>query len=151
MHRNYSEKQKAQGLKPEYNKFIRMLRDRYVNRDKVDQDRKKLLSLKMSKLGNDLYRYNDEFEALVSSIGYGDLTAAEMLGCYKHGLPDSIVEEIVKHNARTVEDATRVANNYFLRRGSESSVNIIAREINRQNNSYNSSNRRMGRPSNFKQ
>jgi len=84
MYRNYDEKQKAKGSKPEYNTFIKMLRDRYVNRDKVDEDREKLLSLRISKLGTDIYRYNDEFEALVSSIGYGNLSAAEFLGCYKH-------------------------------------------------------------------
>ncbi len=39
MHRNYNEKQKAKGIKPEYKEFIKMLRDRYVNRYKVDQDR----------------------------------------------------------------------------------------------------------------
>jgi len=148
MHRNYYEQQVSKEIKPEYKTFMQMLKERYVNRDKANQDREKLLSLKMTKLGNDLYKYNDEFEALVSSIGYGKLTAEELLGYYKHGLPGHIVDEIIRNDASTLQEATRIANNYFIKKGSENYVNIISREINRPNTSY-SNNRNWGRTSSF--
>jgi len=148
MHRNYNEQQVSKELKPQYKEFMKMLEERYVNRDKARQDREKLLSLKMTKLGNDLYRYNDEFEALVSSIGYGKLAAEDLLAYYKHGLPGHIVDEIIRNDATTVQEAIRIANNYIIRKGSENYVNSISREINRPNNSY-SNNRNWGRTSSF--
>ncbi len=46
MHRNYNEQQVSKELKPQYKEFMKMLEERYVNRDKARQDREKLLSLK---------------------------------------------------------------------------------------------------------
>ena len=91
----------------------------------------------MSHVGNDIYRYNDEFDALVSTIGYNELTEQELLGVYKHGLNSALFKEVSAKEAEKLSTAVKIAINYSLRE--ERNVNYVSKEINRPNTQYNKS------------
>ena len=91
----------------------------------------------MSHVGNDIYRYNDEFDSLVSIIGYNELTKKDLPGVYKHGLNSALFKEVSAKEAEKLSTAVKIAINYSLRE--ERNVNYVSKEINRPNTQYNKS------------
>ena len=152
-HRHFSEKMEGKGEKPKWSEFLEILKLRYTNTMRADQAREKLLSLKMS--GKDIQKYNDEFDSLLSIIGYIKMSEEEMLAAYKHGISRNIYSELISKEANTMDMARKIAVSYCLRDDNNANnyVNYIGREINKPTtSSYNNRNDRINnnRPNSYK-
>ena len=140
-HRHFDELKKNEDKIPKWSEFLDILSDRYTNSMRVDQAREKLLSLKMSNLGNDIHKYNDEFDALLSVIGYIDMSDKEMLAAYKHGLNRNIHSELISKEAKDLATARKLAVSYCIREDTSYASNYAGKEINKSttpnyNNNY---------------
>ena len=97
--------------------------------------------------------YNDEFDALLSMIGYTEMSDKEMTAAYKHGLSKAIHIELISKEANDLASARKLAVSYCIREDNNNYVNYVGKEINKTNsfsnnryNNNNNNNRNFNRP-----
>ena len=136
-HRHFYEQHLKKNNIPNYSEFLKLLTIKYGNELEIQQAREKLLCLKMSNHGNDILRYNEAFDALISKIGYTEFSQNELLANYKHGLSQQIHKEINLRRANDLTEAISIAIQYSqLNSNDQYSMNYAGREIIRSYNNY---------------
>ena len=148
-HRHFYEEHLKKNNIPKFSEFLKLLTIKYGNELEIQQAREKLLCLKMSNHGNDILRYNEAFDALISKIGYTEFSQNELLANYKHGLSQQIHKEINLRRANDLTEAISIAIQYSqLNSNDQYSMNYAGREINRSYINYN--NNYIKKPNNYK-
>jgi len=70
----------------------------------------------LSDFEHDIHKYNDEFDALASLIGYNKFSEDTIISLYKHGLNLQYFREVYTREAESLKEAIRIAVNYSIKR-----------------------------------